>query len=118
MENRLGLIAVDEAHLIYDWQDFRQAYKRCKELHDLLPNIPIMALSATITNQVEEAAYLEVIEKGRNTLSKDASVLLPESTVFQDQLTLSTTTARKQVSSKQRIGKGKHMLPILKKPFD
>ena len=43
MQNQLGLIAIDEAHLIYDWQDFRQAYKCCEELHDLLPNIPIMA---------------------------------------------------------------------------
>ena len=26
-EGRLGLIAIDEAHLVYDWQDFRQSYK-------------------------------------------------------------------------------------------
>ena len=54
-QNRLGLVAIDEAHLVYDWQDFRQTYKRCKELHGLLPNIPIMALSATVTAQVEDA---------------------------------------------------------------
>lgn len=44
-EGRLGLIAVDEAHLMYDWQDFRPSYKRCKELHSLFPGIPVMALS-------------------------------------------------------------------------
>ena len=32
-QGRLGLIAIDEAHLMYDWQDFRQSYKRCEELH-------------------------------------------------------------------------------------
>lgn len=31
-EGRLGLIA---AHLMYDWQDFRQSYRRCEELHAL-----------------------------------------------------------------------------------
>ena len=35
--SRLGLIAIDEAHLVYDWQDFRQTYKRCEELHALFP---------------------------------------------------------------------------------
>jgi len=39
------LIAIDEAHPVYDWQDFRQNYKRCEELHVLFPNIPLMALS-------------------------------------------------------------------------
>ena len=53
--NRLGLIAIDEAHLVYDWQDFRQTYKRCEGLHELLPNVPLMALSATVIPQVEDA---------------------------------------------------------------
>ena len=53
--NRLGLIAIDQAHLVYDWQDFRQSYKRCEELHTLLPNVPLMALSATVIPQVEDA---------------------------------------------------------------
>ena len=53
--NRLGLIAIDEAHLVYDWQDFRQSYKRCEELHTLLPNVPLMALSATVIPQVGDA---------------------------------------------------------------
>ena len=53
--NRLGLIAIDEAHLVYDWQDFRQLYKRCEELHSLFPNVPLMALSATVIPQIEDA---------------------------------------------------------------
>ena len=53
--NRLGLIAIDEAHLVYDWQDFRQTYKRCEGLHELFPNVPLMALSATVISQVEDA---------------------------------------------------------------
>jgi len=54
-QNRLGLVAIDEAHLVYDWQDFRHTYKRCEDLHELLPNVPIMALSATVTAQIEDA---------------------------------------------------------------
>ena len=50
----MGLIAVDEARLVYDWQDFRQSYKRCEELHTLLPNVPLMALSATVIPQIED----------------------------------------------------------------
>jgi len=52
---KIGLIAIDEAHLVYDWQDFRQNYKRCKELHVLFLYVPIMALSATVVPQVEDA---------------------------------------------------------------
>jgi len=50
--NRLRLVSIDEAHLVYDWQDFRLSYKRCEELHGLLPGVPIMALSATVTVEV------------------------------------------------------------------
>ena len=53
--NRLGLIAIDEAHLVYDWQNFRHSYKRCEELHELFPDVPLMALSATVTPHVEYA---------------------------------------------------------------
>jgi bloom syndrome protein len=46
-DSRMCLIAIDEAHLMYDWQDFRQLYKRCGEVHIHFPGVPVMALSAT-----------------------------------------------------------------------
>ena len=49
---KVCLVAIDEAHLIYDWQDFRQSYKKCEEVHTLFPGVPVMALSATVTPQV------------------------------------------------------------------
>ena len=49
----LGLIAIDEAHLIFDWQDFRQSYRRCEELHTLFPDTPLMAIPATVTPQIQ-----------------------------------------------------------------
>ena len=53
MQNRLRLVAIDEAYIVYDWQDFRPSYEHCEEQHGLLPGIPIMALSATVAVEVE-----------------------------------------------------------------
>ena len=66
-DGRLCLVAIDEAHLIYDWQDFRESYKRCEDVHTIFPGVPVMALSATVTPQVQLAlsAFLNnpVIER-------------------------------------------------------
>ena len=66
-DGRLCLIAIDEAHLIYDWQDFSQSYKQCEEVQTLFQGVPVMALSATVTPQVQTTltAFLldPVIEK-------------------------------------------------------
>ena len=49
----VSLIAVDESHCISQWgYDFRPAYLKIAEIRDLLPNIPILALTATATPKV------------------------------------------------------------------
>lgn len=52
-EQRLSLIAVDEAHCVSQWgPDFRQDYHRLNLLRELLPETPILALTATATPPV------------------------------------------------------------------
>ena len=55
--NRLdvSLIAVDEAHCISEWgHDFRPDYRNLKALRHLLPEAPVIALTATATLRVRE----------------------------------------------------------------
>jgi len=51
----VNLIAVDEAHCISQWgHDFRPSYLEIKELRKLLPEVPLIALTATATNEVNQ----------------------------------------------------------------
>ena len=50
---KVNLIAIDEAHCISHWgHDFRPAYLECSKLRGLLPEAPMIALTATATKQV------------------------------------------------------------------
>ncbi|MDR1859480.1 MAG: RecQ family ATP-dependent DNA helicase [Bacteroidales bacterium] len=49
----VNLIVVDEAHCISQWgYDFRPSYLRIKDLRPLLPDLPVLALTATATPDV------------------------------------------------------------------
>lgn len=49
------LIAVDEAHCISQWgYDFRPAYMEIAEVREIIPDIPVIALTATATPKVRE----------------------------------------------------------------
>jgi ATP-dependent DNA helicase RecQ len=51
----INLIAVDEAHCISQWgYDFRPSYLRIAALREELPNIPILALTASATEEVQK----------------------------------------------------------------
>lgn len=49
----VSLLTVDEAHCISQWgYDFRPSYLRIAELRELIPNVPVLALTATATPEV------------------------------------------------------------------
>lgn len=52
---KLSLIVVDESHCISQWgYDFRPSYLNIKDLRKLCPDVPVLALTATATPQVEQ----------------------------------------------------------------
>src|SRR5437773_1949306 len=49
----VNLLAIDEAHCISEWgHEFRPEYRQLAQLRDLIPNAPMMALTATATERV------------------------------------------------------------------
>jgi ATP-dependent DNA helicase RecQ len=49
----VGLLVIDEAHCISEWgHDFRPAYRNIKPLREHRPEIPVIALTATATQEV------------------------------------------------------------------
>ncbi|MDP4285042.1 MAG: ATP-dependent DNA helicase RecQ [Bacteroidota bacterium] len=52
---KINLIAVDEAHCISQWgYDFRPPYLHIADIREYFPNIPILALTASATLEVQE----------------------------------------------------------------
>jgi ATP-dependent DNA helicase RecQ len=57
---KVGLIAVDEAHCISQWgYDFRPSYLKIASLRTLMPDVPVIALTATATAEVRG----DIVEK-------------------------------------------------------
>lgn len=68
---KINLIAVDEAHCISQWgYDFRPSYLKIKELRQLRPEVPVLALTATAT-PIVVADIMEKLEfKQKNIFQK------------------------------------------------
>jgi ATP-dependent DNA helicase RecQ len=73
----VSLLAVDEAHCISQWgYDFRPPYLRIAELREILPAVPVIALTATATVQVkddiiEKLSFAESHEVFQRTFARD-----------------------------------------------
>lgn len=50
---KVSMITVDESHCISQWgYDFRPAYLKIADIRDMLPGVPVLALTATATPEV------------------------------------------------------------------
>lgn len=68
----INLLAVDEAHCISQWgNDFRPAYLHCSLLRELVPGVPMVALTATATPKVLDD-ILENLKLERAEVFKDS----------------------------------------------
>ncbi len=61
---RLACIAIDEAHLLWEWQESQKIYENVGKLRAFFLDVPIMALSATIMRYIleymSESLYLQM----------------------------------------------------------
>lgn len=63
----VNLLAVDEAHCVSQWgYDFRPPYLQIAALRDLIPKVPVLALTATATTEVLEDIQEKLAFRSKN----------------------------------------------------
>lgn len=69
----VSLVAVDEAHCISQWgYDFRPSYLNINNIRDLLPEVPVLALTASATQQVQKDIAYELNFRPQHQLIKQS----------------------------------------------
>jgi len=67
---QISMITVDESHCISQWgYDFRPAYLKIKEIRELLPDVPVLALTATATPEVVKDIQKQLLFQQENVFS-------------------------------------------------
>jgi ATP-dependent DNA helicase RecQ len=68
----INLIAVDEAHCISQWgYDFRPSYLKIAAIREIIPEVPVLALTATATPRVVDDIMDRLKFKAPNVFKKD-----------------------------------------------
>jgi ATP-dependent DNA helicase RecQ len=68
---KVNLLAIDEAHCISQWgYDFRPSYLQIAKVREHLPNVPVLALTATATPAVVEDIQQQLEFAVKNVFSK------------------------------------------------
>lgn len=67
----VNLLAIDEAHCISQWgYDFRPSYLKISDVRELLPNVPVLAITATATPHVAKDIQEKLLFKKENLFQK------------------------------------------------
>ncbi len=70
-QTKVCMIAVDESHCISQWgYDFRPSYLRIADIRELLPEVPVLALTATATPEVVDDIQRQLRFKVPNLFQK------------------------------------------------
>lgn len=70
----VSMIVVDEAHCISQWgYDFRPSYLRLRNLRQLFPSVPVLALTASATPDVVDDIMRQLEFKSRNVFKRSFS---------------------------------------------
>lgn len=65
----VNLIAIDESHCISQWgYDFRPSYLKIALLREILPKVPVLALTATATKEVVKDIQEKLLFKKNNAI--------------------------------------------------
>jgi len=68
---RVNLLAVDEAHCISQWgYDFRPAYLNIARIREKIPDVPVLALTATATSEVVNDIQEKLLFKQPNVFQR------------------------------------------------
>jgi ATP-dependent DNA helicase RecQ len=68
---QINLLAIDEAHCISEWgYDFRPSYLKISEFRNLIPDVPVLALTATATPNVANDIQEKLRFREKNLLQK------------------------------------------------
>lgn len=68
---QVSLLVIDESHCISQWgYDFRPSYLRIAEIRDSLPEVPVLALTATATAEVIDDIQEKLHFRAKNVFRK------------------------------------------------
>lgn len=94
----VNLIAVDEAHCISEWgYDFRPSYLKIPELRQIMPEVPILALTASATQHVQEDICKNL------TLNPEQSFNIFRQSILRDNLVYVVRNAEDRVAETAHI---------------